>query len=86
MKTARASVFKLTPTEVRVLVMMRQGMKRKEIATALGWKSSSKNGRIGSMCVEAAEKERLMNIVDKPTHGRSSLSRARGEIRMQGTK
>ena len=83
MNRNRESVFKMTPTEEKVLALFRSGMSHEEIAAHLGWGVKSYCGR---MIAEAAEKERQQGIIDKKASGISSLATARGTIRMKGTK
>jgi DNA-binding NarL/FixJ family response regulator len=76
--------FLLTPTEKRILDMRRSGMKCSEITLALGWKEKSV-GYVGSMLSRAAEKDRCQILDDRSKGQGSSLSKARGATRMQGT-
>jgi len=77
--------FTLTETEEKVLALKRSGLSHREIAVAMGWNSS--DGRaIGIMTSKAVEKDRQRRIIDKGHGEGSSLSKARGNVRMEGTK
>ena len=78
-----AQPFRLTHTETRVLELKRQGLKVREIADKLGYKGHSS---ITDTINVAVQKEQLLAIHDKRESGETSLSKARGKIRMQDTK
>lgn len=81
-----AAAFTLTPYEANILQLKRQGLKYREIIVALGG-GMTLRGLARTLTV-IVDKERLMNIIqaERRIYGTSSLSRARGETRMEGTK
>lgn len=76
------TAFTLTKAEAKLLALYRSGISRKEIEVLLGMKLNSSQRHI----VVAIEKERLLAIHDKRESGVSSLSKARGAVRMEGTR
>lgn len=73
--------FTLTENERLLLAMYRAGKTYKEIKVALGY---SPNTHLPLS--EAIDKERLRLLDKRKGDSRSSLSFARGHIRMEGTK
>jgi hypothetical protein len=83
---ANGNPFVLTPIEERALAMRRSGMKLGEIAEALGWKRSATTNGTGTTVATAIEKDRLRLLYDARHGDGSSLSKARGRVRMEGTR
>ena len=75
--------FIISDSEARILRLYRQGLSGREVAAILGYKSRNS---IKSMLSTAVEKEQLLAIHDKRESGETSLSKARGKVRMEGTK
>lgn len=78
--------FTLTPMENRVLELYRAGLSLADVAELLGVKSGAKS--LGKIAVNAVEKDRLRLYIEQSSRktGVSSLSKARGHERMEGTK
>ena len=83
MKSRRAP-FTLTPYEEKIISLKRAGKTTKEIFAAIGV-----SGKVvsGTSINAAVEKDRLRRLPDLRRHrGETSLSVARGNVRMEGTK
>ncbi len=80
------SPFELTATEEAALKMFRAGMKHKEVMAALGRVVGKKGGGVAIGVI--VEKDRLRKLYDdrRGNNRPASLSKARGAVRMEGTK
>lgn len=78
------TAFELTPTEQRILSLMRSGNNYKKIASMLG---ISHHGA-SNMAKLASEKQyaAIASASQGRKSGLTSLSKARGSVRMDGTK
>lgn len=74
--------FMLTPTEERVLVMLRAGMTQRQMCNELGRPYPGSQVEVGRV----VEKDRLRKLHDDRRGQGSSLATARGAIRMKGTR
>lgn len=79
--------FALTPTEAKVLALVRSGLTHAEIERLLGHKPH-RGMSVGALVGAAVDKERLASAIfnDGERGEGSSLSKARGAVRMKGTK
>lgn len=76
------TAFELTPAEQRAMALVDQGKNGREIGELLGMRQ----GQVSCLITNATEKVRLQRLKDfNFSHG-SSLSVARGAIRMTGTR
>lgn len=71
-----------------MLKLVREGKSHREIAEILGLKIGKNKDPVGAVVHIAADKERTAILWDKQQEhsGVSSLSKARGDERMEGTK
>lgn len=79
----RKHVFEMTDVEVAVLRLARTGMKHADIAAELHL-----HANLGPILASAVDKERTAFVWDKQQDhsGTTSLSKARGRHRMDGTR